>query len=54
MLAAERFLEGKFDHIQDEDDNIDMEEAKTSSKKKPRPPVRTLIMWNVFKLTIRN
>lgn len=40
MLAAERFLEGKFDHIQDEDGDVQMEEAKASSKKKPRPPVR--------------
>ncbi|KAF8627164.1 hypothetical protein AX15_004484 [Amanita polypyramis BW_CC] len=38
MLAAERFLEGKFDHIQDEDDDIDIEEVRTSNKKKPRPP----------------
>jgi len=41
MLAAERFLEGKFDHIQDDDGDVQMEEAtKTSSKKKARPPVR--------------
>lgn len=40
MLAAERFLEGKFDHIQDEDGDVQMEEAKASIKKKVRPPVR--------------
>ncbi|KAK2466191.1 hypothetical protein APHAL10511_001833 [Amanita phalloides] len=38
MLAAERFLEGKFDHIQDEDGDVQMEEAKATSRKKPRPP----------------
>lgn len=43
MLAAERFLEGKFDHIQDEDGDVQMEEAKASIKKKVRPPVRLCI-----------
>jgi hypothetical protein len=43
MLAAERFLEGKFDHIQDEDGDVQMEEAKASIKKKVRPPVRACI-----------
>lgn len=37
MLAAERFLEGKFEHIQDDGGDVEMEEAKVS-KKKARPP----------------
>jgi hypothetical protein len=40
MLAAERFLEGKFDHIQDTDSDVEMEEPKTPAKKKARPPMR--------------
>ncbi|KAF8639801.1 hypothetical protein AX17_001060 [Amanita inopinata Kibby_2008] len=36
MLAAERFLEGKFDHIQDDDD-VQMDETRLGNKKNPRP-----------------
>jgi len=39
MLAAERFLEGKFDHVQDDDGDIQLEEARAPSKKKARPLV---------------
>ena len=43
LFRSERFLEGKFDHIQDEDGDVQMEEAKASIKKKVRPPVRVWI-----------
>ncbi|PFH46326.1 hypothetical protein AMATHDRAFT_70134 [Amanita thiersii Skay4041] len=38
MLAAERFLEGKFDHIREDGDNdFQMEGTSSESKKKTRP-----------------
>ena len=40
MQAAERFFEGKFDHIKDEDEDVEM--ASCSGQRSFRPSVNSL------------